>query len=229
MLELNPISAETLNEKAYFELRNAIMTARLLPGESVSLRRLAKALGTSPQPIRDAVRRLVSEKALEALPNRTLRVPELARERFEELWQMRVLLEGEAAALAAKKITEKDLELLRHVNDRMNAAAADNDLPTVFEYNQKFHFMVYQAAGNEILLSLIENLWLLAGPYMTIPLQHYSRADQRPKQITTTHHDELLDALHSRSSSLARKAIKADISAIAKRVLEIKKLQPKAS
>lgn len=51
--QLNRISVQTLNERAYVELRNAIMAARLLPGEAISLRGLANPLGTSPQPIRD--------------------------------------------------------------------------------------------------------------------------------------------------------------------------------
>lgn len=210
--------AETLNERAYVELRNAIMAARLQPGEEISLRGLAKALGTSAQPIRDAVKRLMSESALEALPNRTVRVPHLTRERFVALCRLRVLLEGEAAASAAPLIRRSEIARLERLNSQIRTALAARDLLSVFSENQEFHFTVYRAAENPLLLSLIENLWLLAGPYLTVPLRHYQQEgiihkqqDGIYKRISVAHHESLISGLRNHKPVLARQAIEADI------------------
>jgi DNA-binding GntR family transcriptional regulator len=218
---LNRISVETLNERAYVELRNAIMAARLLPGEAISLRGLARALGTSAQPIRDAVKRLMSEKALEAMPNRTVRVPPLTDERFRDLCRIRVLLEGEAAALAIKHITPEEIRRLEQLTSSMQTALTRQDFPTVFRCNQEFHFIVYRAAQSNILLSMIENLWLLAGPYLTVPLLRDRRNETLYEQITVTHHGSLIDAIRGRKPEAARKAVAADITTTAALLLRM--------
>ncbi|WP_163521163.1 GntR family transcriptional regulator, partial [Klebsiella michiganensis] len=80
---------------------------------------LADALGVSPMPVRDAVRRLIAERALEALPNRTIAVPNLDAERIGEIYKMRISLEGLAAEEAAAKINAKTLGELRLLQDQM--------------------------------------------------------------------------------------------------------------
>jgi DNA-binding GntR family transcriptional regulator len=191
------------------------MEAQILPGEGVSLRGLARALGTSAQPIRDAVKRLVSEHALEALPNRTVRVPPLTEERFRDLCRIRVLLEGEAAALATEFVSPEEIRRLEQLTASMQTALATQDLPTVFRSNREFHFIVYRAARNDILLSMIENLWLLAGPYLTVPLLRDHRNDAPYQQITITHHGSLIAALRGREAEEARRAVGADITSTA--------------
>lgn len=219
--QLNRISVETLNERAYAELRNAIMAARLVPGEAISLRGLAKVLGTSVQPIRDAVKRLMSEKALEALPNRTVRVPHLSVERFMDLCRVRMLLEGEAAALAAQKIRREDIARLERLNADMRAALAARDLTAVFQDNQEFHFTIYRAAENDILLPIIENLWLLAGPYLTVPLRQAPKKHPLYERLTLEHHTTLIGALRARKAPVARKAVESDIHSTAEMVLSV--------
>ena len=219
--QLNRITVETLNERAYAELRNAIMAARLLPGEAITLRGLAKALGTSAQPIRDAVKRLMSEKALEAMPNRTVRVPPLTDERFRDLYRTRILLEGEAAAMAAGNVSEDQIRRLEQLTREMEKALASQDIPTVFRCNQEFHFLVYRAAGSEVLMSMIENLWLLAGPYLSVPLLRDHKYDAPYRNITVTHHGGLIDALRAGKPAAARRAIADDIKSTAAVLLEM--------
>jgi DNA-binding GntR family transcriptional regulator len=225
---LNRISVETLNERVYIELRNAIMEARIRPGEGVSLRGLARALGTSAQPIRDAVKRLISEKALEAMPNRTVRVPPLTDERFRDLSRLRVLLEGEAASCAAGSISLEGIRRLEQLTASMETALTKRDLAAVFRCNREFHFTLYREAGSEILLSMIENLWLLAGPYLSLPVLRDHRNDALYQEITFAHHGALISALRGRKPEAARKAIASDISSTAELLLGMNML-PRAS
>ena len=109
------VERETLNDRVYRELKNSIMSGAFKPGVELTLRSVAEALGTSFMPVRDAMRRLVTERGLEIRPSRTIAIPTLSAEEFLELRRVRVLLEGEAVALAAEKITERQLANVRTI------------------------------------------------------------------------------------------------------------------
>ena len=95
------LSNVALRERVYDELANALRAGRFAPATMVTIRGLAEMLGTSTMPVREAVSRLVTERALEMLPNRTLRVPIISLTTLDELIDTRATVEGRAAWLAA--------------------------------------------------------------------------------------------------------------------------------
>jgi DNA-binding GntR family transcriptional regulator len=95
-------SRNALQLKAYRILSHELMIGRYKPGQALSLRPLAARLGTSTMPIREAVSRLIAERALVLLPNRNIIVPRMTRARFIELCRVRQLLEGNVAEIACK-------------------------------------------------------------------------------------------------------------------------------
>ena len=82
------------------------------PGQSLTIQGLSNALGTSPMPIREALHRLISERALVQMPNRSLAVPELTPDRYKDILRVRISVEGTAAAWAAKTISDEGLKIL---------------------------------------------------------------------------------------------------------------------
>ena len=94
------------------------MAGAFEPGSELTLRSVAGALGTSFMPVRDAMRRLVAERALEMRPSRTIAIPVLSGDEFLELRRIRLLLEGEAVALAAKKISPRQLNNHAHDSEK---------------------------------------------------------------------------------------------------------------
>src|SRR5688572_6772507 len=102
---VRPIDISTMQERVYQELRHALYQGRFMPGEVLTIRSLAVALGTSPMPVREAIQRLVSEKALVQMPNRTTRVAELTAGEFDEWTRIRMEIEGYAAQRAALRAT----------------------------------------------------------------------------------------------------------------------------
>ncbi len=84
----------TLEQQVYDSLRAELMGGRFLPGEKLSLRKVAVANGVSPMPAREAFKRLLSEGALQLLPNRTITVPRLFIEDFRHLMRVRAMIEG---------------------------------------------------------------------------------------------------------------------------------------
>ena len=155
-----------LHDRAYTAIGTALMTGRLAPGQSVTIRGLATALGISPTPIREAVRRLVAEGTLALLANRRLRVPTMTAAELEELREIRLALEGLATRLAAERMTAGDLAALESIDAAIVAARGRRDVRRMMAEIQRFHHAVYRLAGRPALMRLIEAQWRRSGPWI---------------------------------------------------------------
>lgn len=197
----------TLQEQVYGQLKTALMRGQFSPGDVLVIRKLAEEMGTSVMPVRDALQRLAAERALTLLPNRSVAVPTTTREQFMQLTEIRTRLEGLAAERAATRVREADLAVLRDLDRRMEDAIARDDGPVVLESNMALHFKVYQMADAEILLGIIETLWLRFGPLLVVPL--YRRSGMFAN--ATIHHRDLIAALAAHDPAAAGQALRADI------------------
>ena len=191
--------------RVYGALARGLMAGMFKPGEAVTLRTLAKRLGTSAMPVREAVSRLIAERALVLLPNRSVIVPRMSRARFTELTETRQILEGMVAEAACARATPALLRKLTEINDAMKACVADDDFRGALAHNMAFHFTLYRAAGKPVVLPLIEMLWLQAGPFLALSLT------MPGVRWTARHHQAVLSALRASLGPSARRAIEADI------------------
>jgi DNA-binding GntR family transcriptional regulator len=125
---------------------------------------------------------------------------------------MRLMLEGQAAALAAERITEAELVQVRAANDTF-AALPDTTPADRLLANWQFHFAIYRAARSPLLLSVIEMFWLQSGPYLMAPLRWRTQQGQGEAYFSAgvAHHRELIDSLARRDRTAASKALQADI------------------
>jgi DNA-binding GntR family transcriptional regulator len=195
-----------VQDKVYAELRHWLMIGHFLPGEPITLRNLAHELGVSPMPVRAALRHLIAEGGIEMLPNRTMRVPHMTRDRLMELLALRRELEGLATAQACRNMTDKDLAQIEKIHAGTMRALKAGDATRALALNQQFHFAIYALARSWVLMPMIEALWLRAGPFMHLAQGSPGvRWDGR-------HHVELLRALARRDATAARRAIQRDIS-----------------
>jgi GntR family transcriptional regulator, colanic acid and biofilm gene transcriptional regulator len=153
-----------LEEQAYRRLRQALVEGVFAPGEKLSIRRIAEALGTSPMPARSALRRLASEQALDALPSGTALVPRLTRPAFLEVSAIRAELEPLALRLAAGRVDAAMLDALAAVVAEQDAARAAGRPELCLRKDREFLFGLYRRAGAPMLLGMIEALWLRRGP-----------------------------------------------------------------
>ncbi len=201
----------TIADKVYQDIKSLLLAGRIPPGEKVTLRGLAEVVGTSPMPIRDAVRRLVAEGALEMLPNRTLQVPRPTLEKFQEIVKIRCCLEGLAAEMAAVRMDDTTLKLIKHHVDQFEQEGRkpQPDPAAVVEANRKIHFAVYRAAGMPLLESMIEGLWAQVAPVFSLSMSHRARAVNSWEAFE--HHARLISALRKNDGVLARHAVVSDI------------------
>jgi DNA-binding GntR family transcriptional regulator len=208
---LVPMIKTTLQDRIYDELRYALMRGQFRPGEVLTIRTLAGALGTSIVPVRDALQRLMAERALEILPNRSARVPLTDREEFDELTSIRIALEGLAVEAAPTRLSKGDIHRMEHLNAQMNEAILKGDGAGILESNMAFHFTIYRIAARPLLFGIIESLWVRIGPLLVVPMRHLAAKDV-VFGGGINRHREVIAALRVGDGKRARLEIEADIA-----------------
>lgn len=182
-----------------------------MPGEQLSIRKTAEALGVSMMPVRDAFSRLVADHALEVTPNRSVRVPVLSLETFTEITRIRFEIEGMAVSEATGHADAALLSTIGQLNDTLSKEMAkpQADTQKLVSLNQRFHFVIYEAAAMPVLFQMIESLWLRIGPILNFDLRQGSPRTR--EQVAVTHHRALIEALQRGDADDARRAVVADI------------------
>ncbi len=206
-LGVSPVVRATVNERVHADLRALLMSGRFAPGQPLTITELADAFGTSAQPVRDAIRKLCAEKALETLPNRTTRVPVLDRKLLDDLRVARRAVEGVAAELGAQRATDDDITRLEAIVARETRAGDEHQVELRVRQNFDFHFALYQLSDSSALLPLIESLWLQLGPYIRQTAEYFDARDGRGAEF----HELALDGLRSHDPAAVRLAIEQDI------------------
>ena len=216
---VEPLDRQTLGERAYAQLADLLISGRLAPGEKLSLRAAADVLGVSIMPVREAVSRLVADRALEVAPNRAVRVPLMSAAQFCDLTKVRIAIEGHAAAQAALHHGKQDLAGIAHAEAAMRAESEQPvpDLPRAVELNKTFHFAVYEAAHSPILVEIIRALWLKAGPVINLDLR--ANPERLAKGDAIRFHANVRKAIAAGDEAAARAGIAADISGAAEVIL----------
>jgi DNA-binding GntR family transcriptional regulator len=214
-----PLDRQTLGERAYAQLSDLLISGRLAPGEKLSLRAAADVLGVSIMPVREAVSRLVADKALEVAPNRSVRVPLMSTAQFRDLTKVRIAIEGHAAAQAALCRDKTDLASITRAEEAMRAesAALIPDLPRAVELNKTFHFAVYEAAHSPIMVEIIRALWLKAGPVINLDLR--ANPERLANGDAIRFHADVREAIASGNGDAARTGVAADIGGAADFIL----------
>lgn len=208
---LTPVGRETVQDRVYGQLRQTLINGGFAAGDPLRIVDLAERLQTSTMPVREALGRLVSEQALEAMPNRTVRVPLITRQRLDDLERARVLIEGRLVQLALPNLSGEDIAFLKQVNHDCDQAFEEHgqDIgPVTSQFNQRFHFHIYRAAGSQVLIPIVESLWLQSGPVVRAAAQIH---DEQGGLAATDHHWAMIAAIETGDAEAAMQALANDI------------------
>lgn len=208
---LEPIVHETLHQRVHRHIRRCLMEGRFKPGQLLTIRDLAAQVGTSVMPVRDALQKLRVEQALESTTSRSVRVPVLSGEKFAEICDARMVLEGHAARLAAQKATAEDIARVERAADAFLNASEAGDPTLLLERNRQFHFAVYAAARHETMMQMIETLWVRCGPCTLALFEELTT--ESVKWGASTPHGKAVEGLRLHQPDQAESAIVADIRA----------------
>jgi DNA-binding GntR family transcriptional regulator len=190
----------------YRRLRDMVLFGDLEPGQAVTIQGLSVELGAGMTPVREAIRRLTAEGALEFQGNRRVCVPNTTLANIDEFIVARQWLDPHMARLATRNATPVDLEELGRIDKDLDKAIALADLRAYLELNHRFHKSIYDLAQTPILASMAEGLWLRFGPLLRVVCARMG-AQNLPDR-----HKELMQAMADRDEDAAAKAIWEDVT-----------------
>jgi DNA-binding GntR family transcriptional regulator len=188
----------------------AILDGEFKPGDRIVESSLARRLGVSQAPVREAIRDLVLMGFLETEPYKGTSVRSFSPQELWEVYTVRAALESLAARLAATRLTEADVETLQSILDEMIEASREHDLDKTTRLNNDFHETILKIAGNRLLYQLWQALRF---GYWTIVTAKISSFDL---EYLAARHEELLDALKTRDPRKAMYAMRRHIEDLGK-------------
>lgn len=149
----------SVQEQVYEKIRNTILSGVMEPEQRLMPEDLAAEMGVIPAQVREALWRLEAESLVNFHPSRGFTVASFTLDDLKEIYFLRSLLEGAASELAAKNLTDKELDQLESLCKKMEECLANEDLTDMPRYNSGFHEIIYQAARSPRLYSIIVKLW----------------------------------------------------------------------
>lgn len=194
---------QTLRERILETIRDAIMSGALKPGEKVAEPELAERFGISRTPIREAFRQLESEGYLTVIPRKGAVVVSFSQKDVEEFYAIKSILEGYAARRACENMTDRDIEKLRGVNEKLRTLAREGDVKHFFKVHNDFHDLFIRAANNEKLNELINNLMQ---KFQRLRIASLSLPGRM--QISVEEHDKIIDAFAGRNGDEAERLVR---------------------
>lgn len=194
------------HERIHRTLRARILSGGMAPGDTLTLRGLAEALGVSMTPVREAVRRLVAERALEMTASGRVSVPIPDADRLDELFRARELLEPELAVRALPRVTKATIASLRAIDAGIGDHVRQGDAAGYVRANNAFHTTLYALACSPALMALVESVWLQTAPMMR---RVYGRLGTA---ALTDYHEAALAALERRDAAALAEAIREDVA-----------------
>ena len=205
MTSTSPATKPPEHQIVYERLRDMILCGELEPGQAVTIQGLVATLGAGMTPVREAIRRLTAEGALDFQGNRRVCVPILTRDQVNELSFARLAIEPELAARATHKISDAQISELEAIDGDINRAIARGDVRNYLFFNHQFHARLYAISGATILISLVDSLWLKMGPSLRVICGRFGTSN-----LPDLHIDALI-ALKNRDAEAVRRALYADI------------------
>ncbi|WP_247744365.1 GntR family transcriptional regulator [Ruegeria sp. R14_0] len=193
------------HEQVYQTLRSQIMYGELVPGQPVTIQGLTDSLGVGMTPVREAIRRLISDGALVFQGNRRVSVPLLSNADVEQMIFARISIESELSRRATATVTTDDIDRLEQLDQRLDQTIADGDVSGYLRLNHQFHQTLYAHANAPILNDLAERLWLRFGPSLRVVCGRFGTHSLPDR------HKDILSALRARDADKVAKATAQDI------------------
>ena len=213
---LSPVSQRTLSNEAAERLRSAIRDGILPPGTRLVERELAKRLGVSRIPVREAIQQLVEEGLVKKVPHRGTFVYAPSYEEFEEIASLRVVLERFVMERVIAHWQPHHEAQLRQIVQEMWRAASQEDRQRVFELDTQFHHTLWQIADHNILLEVVSSLRSRISRFL------YEATIALTLPEIETHvagHEELIEILKNTDVANAKYAITGHILVAKDRIL----------
>jgi len=193
-------SGGSLGERVYEELEAGILSRRIKPGESLIEMKLSAEMGVSRTPIREAIRMLEQKGLVETFPHRGTVVIGVNRKDLEDIYSIRMYVEGLAAKWAARIITESELQALTEIVDLQEFYHIKNMTMKINELDSRFHEQIYKYSGSRTINHILSELHHMILWFRELSLGSEGRAEK-----TVEEHRQILVALEGHDEDLAER------------------------
>ena len=208
----------SLSERAYEAIKESILktdVTKVKDGDRIDERSLSESLGISRTPLREAINRLVMEGFLKVVPRKGVYLVKKSKKEISEILLVRAALEGMAARLAVKHVTEKEIQKMRDLFEPFGESSTGGQFLKYSDANIEFHELVLKASQCGKLIELAGNLfdhirWIR---FRTIVFE--DRFTKMQKE-----HLAIIEALEKRYPDLAEKRMRAHIEGLAQYIEE---------
>ena len=207
-MAIEKISVKTLRQEVYDQLRDKIISAEILPGETVSLRGLAQKFGVSLMPVREALWQLESERIIVIESNKRIRVNTLTAKEMEEALRLRLLLVSTAVERACDLRPDAAIPRVKALLEAMETSVGRPK--TYMRRNTQFHFSIYSYADSPLLLEMLNRLWARVFPYAFI---HAILNQDKTKAMKS--HGKMFAGFAARDKKKIKDALREDLEGAA--------------
>lgn len=202
------ISPQTVLRQTVEKLRSAILSGHFKPGERLVEAELCQRMNVSRTSVREALRRLEAEKLVTVVPNRGPSVSVISWEEAEQIYQVRALLEGEAAALLARRTTNGEVREMREALSAFSEAVAKDDPIARLEATRRFYDVLLKGCGNPVIREILEGLFARINFLRARSMSRPGRAKHSDREMR-----RILLAINKRDAVAARRAAEEHVKA----------------
>lgn len=198
--------ARSLSDRAYYRIRELIVSLELPPGSLISERELMERLGLGRTPVREALRTLTRERLVEVYPRRGMFVSSVDVGDLAGLSEVRAALESHAARLAAERATEDDRAEIEVLLEELEQAGGEDGERTLIDLDQRIHRHVYRCAHNPFLEATLNEYYVLTLRIWFLALERVVRLEDAVGE-----HRELLEAIRDGDPERAEQAMRRHV------------------
>lgn len=188
----------SLRIRVFNAIENAILNAEYKDGESLNELKISNELGVSRTPVREALMQLELEGLVKNIPNKGAVVVGVSEKDIEDIYAIRISIEGLAAKLSAQKITDEELKALEKITDLQEFYLMKNDTEQIWKLDGDFHKIIYEASRSRPLRFMLTNFHNYIRHARDISVHAQGRAEK-----TVAEHRAILEAIRNKNAELA--------------------------
>lgn len=192
---MNPSS---LRSRVFAQIENDILNGKYKPGDSLIETKLSEELGVSRTPVREAIRQLELEGLVQTIPNKGAIVKGITLQDIEDIYTIRMMIEGLAARWAAQKITDEELEELKEAVELEEFYTNKNDSEHLLMFDSKFHEIIFRASKSKPLMHMLRTFHHYVQRARNISMSSPERA-----RMVLEEHRKILEAIERRDPERA--------------------------
>jgi DNA-binding GntR family transcriptional regulator len=193
----------SMGDALYSSLRTAIVAGKIPPGTPITEMDISRETKVSRTPVREAVRKLESERLLLRMPGRKLVVTSPNPSEMEEIFLVRSVLEGLAGRIAATKMNRGHIESLKKIERKMGKGAKEKQLALAIQSNLEFHKSIVDICDVKVLTETLKRFW------DTVRMMSTTNLDDRSwSQASLKEHQEIIDAFERKDGLAAERLIR---------------------